>query len=133
MSKLLRYIGIHEDVFIPALNDAYVPRNGTVEVADDELADRMLEQDGWELAAAGEQRIAEAQQREEQAAAEAAEAAVANLKKAELLQLADEHGVEVPGSATKADIVAVLPPEALPTPTPTVPVPPSALAPEGPA
>ncbi len=131
MSKLLRYIGLHEDVFIPALNDAYVPRNGTVEVADDELADRMLEQDGWELAAAGEQRIAEAQQREEQAAAEATEAAVANLKKAELLQLADEHGVEVSGSATKADIVAALPPEAMPAPT--VPVPPSALAPEGPA
>lgn len=109
MSKLLRYIGIHEDVFIPALNDAYVPRNGTVEVADDEMADRMLEQDGWELA----------------------DAALADLKKAELLQLADEHGVEVPGSATKADIVAALPPEALPTPT--VPVPPPALAPEGPA
>jgi len=109
VSKLLRYIGIHEDVFIPALNDAYVPRNGTVEVADDELADRMLEQDGWELA----------------------DAALADLKKAELLQLADDHGVEVPGSATKADIVAALPPAAMPAPT--VPVPPSALAPEGPA
>lgn len=111
MSKLLRYIGIHEDVFIPALNDAYVPRNGTLEVADDQVADRMLEQDGWEMA----------------------DAALADLKKAELLQLADDHGVEVPGSATKADIVAALPPEALPVPVPVVPVPPSALAPEGPA
>jgi len=49
------------------------------------------------------------------------------------LQLADEHGVEVPGSATKADIVAALPPEALPVPVPVQPAPVSALAPEGPA
>ncbi len=111
MSKLLRYVGIHEDVFIPALDDAYVPRNGTLLVDSDEMADRMLEQDGWVLA----------------------DAVAAELKKAELLQLADEHGVEVPGSATKADIVAALPPEALPVPVPVAPAPVSALAPEGPA
>lgn len=51
MSKTLRYVGIHEDVFVPALNDAYVEQGGTVVVEDDALAANLLEQDSWEDAA----------------------------------------------------------------------------------
>jgi hypothetical protein len=87
-------------------------RIGTVEDIPDELARLMV--DGGEAVPATDEEIAAA----EDSSTAGAESDLSARTKAELLDLAGQHGVDVPASARKDEVVAALTDAGVTTPAP---------------